>query len=129
MFIVNTATIQPSSLSIPAFPFPPLKQRESCWQKNLGFRIFMDLIPLDPSLVKGTHGVRPKDSLDWPVILGHSIEGGDTSITATGVHDLFTQSPGLLPELKALVFSYLPLLKGTRRVERSADQPGPSQFV
>ena len=53
----------------------------------MGFRIFMDLIPLDASLVKGTHGVRPKDSLDWPVILGHGIEPSDTPILATKVHD------------------------------------------
>ncbi len=58
-------------------------------QKKLGFRMLMDVVPLDAGLVRGSHGCRPKDSLDWPVILTDvrdlEIEG---SIEATGVHDL-----------------------------------------
>jgi hypothetical protein len=38
-------------------------------QKKLGFRMLMDLIPLDASLVKGSHGRRPDDKKDWPVIV------------------------------------------------------------
>lgn len=38
-------------------------------QKKLGFRTLMDVIPLDPSLVKGSHGLRPAPE-DGPVILG-----------------------------------------------------------
>jgi len=30
----------------------------------------MDLIPLDASLVKGSHGVIPKDQADWPILCG-----------------------------------------------------------
>src|SRR5690606_18765046 len=30
-------------------------------QKKLGFRMLMDVIPLDAHLVKGSHGVRPAD--------------------------------------------------------------------
>jgi len=71
----------------PSIPFPTLKAAGKLLAKKLGFRIFKDLIPLDASLVKGTHGVRPKDSLDWPVILGHGIEPSDTPILATKVHD------------------------------------------
>src|SRR6185295_7320179 len=33
-------------------------------KKKLGFRMLMDVIPLDPSLVKGSHGTRPKDSAE-----------------------------------------------------------------
>lgn len=38
-------------------------------QKKLGFRYLMDVIPLDPSLVKGSHGLRSSPE-DGPVIVG-----------------------------------------------------------
>jgi hypothetical protein len=31
--------------------------------------MLMDLIPLEATLVKGSHGCRPKDSADWPVLM------------------------------------------------------------
>ncbi|MGH0037543.1 MAG: alkaline phosphatase family protein [Myxococcota bacterium] len=38
-------------------------------QKALGFRYLMDVVPLDPGLVGGSHGLRPAPD-DGPVILG-----------------------------------------------------------
>jgi hypothetical protein len=38
-------------------------------KKKLGFRMLMDVIPLDASLVKGSHGTRPASQDDWPVLL------------------------------------------------------------
>ncbi|MEC9330813.1 MAG: hypothetical protein VX409_00110 [Verrucomicrobiota bacterium] len=38
-------------------------------KKKLGFRMLMDVIPLDASLVKGSHGCRPKSQADWPVLI------------------------------------------------------------
>jgi predicted AlkP superfamily pyrophosphatase or phosphodiesterase len=38
-------------------------------QKKLGFRYRMDVIPLDASLVRGSHGLHP-DPMDGPVIVG-----------------------------------------------------------
>lgn len=38
-------------------------------QKKLGFRMLMDVIPLDASLVKGSHGRRPKEEADFPVLI------------------------------------------------------------
>jgi predicted AlkP superfamily pyrophosphatase or phosphodiesterase len=38
-------------------------------QKKLGFRMLMDVIPLDATLVKGSHGRRPADKRDWPVFI------------------------------------------------------------
>jgi predicted AlkP superfamily pyrophosphatase or phosphodiesterase len=38
-------------------------------QKKLGFRMLMDVIPLDATLVKGSHGARPKNASDWPVLI------------------------------------------------------------
>ena len=40
-------------------------------QKKLGFRYRMDVIPLDASLVKGSHGLRPA-SEEGPLIVGEN---------------------------------------------------------
>lgn len=39
-------------------------------QKKLGFRYKMDVIPLDAGLVRGSHGLRPNDPDDGPMIIG-----------------------------------------------------------
>ncbi|MBK9138168.1 MAG: alkaline phosphatase family protein [Verrucomicrobia bacterium] len=53
--------------------FSPLGLRAKiAWrllQKRLGFRMLMDVIPLDAGLVKGSHGVRSANQADWPVML------------------------------------------------------------
>ena len=38
-------------------------------QKKLGFRYRMDVIPLDPTLVRGSHGLYP-DAQDGPLVIG-----------------------------------------------------------
>jgi predicted AlkP superfamily pyrophosphatase or phosphodiesterase len=53
----------------PRLPFPRLTIAWRLLQKKLGFRMLMDVIPLDATLVKGSHGRRPSDPLDWPVFL------------------------------------------------------------
>ena len=53
----------------PAIPAVKLKVLWRLLQKKLGFRMLMDVIPLDASLVKGSHGCRPKNRADWPVLL------------------------------------------------------------
>ncbi len=45
----------------PALKFPPLKVGATLLKKQLGFRYLMDVIPLDATLVKGSHG-RPTDA-------------------------------------------------------------------
>jgi predicted AlkP superfamily pyrophosphatase or phosphodiesterase len=53
----------------PKLRLPRLKIARRLLQKKLGFRMLMDVIPLDASLVKGSHGRIPADPLDWPVFL------------------------------------------------------------
>ena len=51
---------------------PPALKAKIAWrllQKKLGFRMLMDVIPLDATLVKGSHGRRPADTKDWPVLI------------------------------------------------------------
>jgi len=38
-------------------------------QKKLGFRMLMDVVPLDATLVKGSHGRRPANSADYPLLI------------------------------------------------------------
>jgi predicted AlkP superfamily pyrophosphatase or phosphodiesterase len=47
---------------------PKLKIALRLLQKKLGFRTLMDVIPLDATLVKGSHGVRPSAVADYPII-------------------------------------------------------------
>lgn len=39
-------------------------------QKKLGLRYKMDVIPLDPTLVRGSHGLAPSDPQDGPLVIG-----------------------------------------------------------
>ena len=53
----------------PKLKLPKLKIAWRLLQKKLGLRMLMDVIPLDATLVKGSHGARPADQRDWPVII------------------------------------------------------------
>lgn len=46
-----------------------LKILRKLLQKKLGFRMLMDVIPLDATLVKGSHGCRPASVRDYPLII------------------------------------------------------------
>ncbi|MEW6302293.1 MAG: nucleotide pyrophosphatase/phosphodiesterase family protein [Verrucomicrobiota bacterium] len=65
----------------PELPFPKLKIAWRLLQKNLGFRMLMDVIPLDASLVKGSHGCRPANKKDWPVVIAPGTNGPSISST------------------------------------------------
>ncbi|NOT31231.1 MAG: alkaline phosphatase family protein [Planctomycetes bacterium] len=53
----------------PALRFPKLRVALRLAQKALGMRYLMDVIPLDATLVKGSHGRLPDDPRDGPVFL------------------------------------------------------------
>jgi hypothetical protein len=55
----------------PTLKAPKLKLALSLAKKKLGFRYLMDVIPLDATLVKGSHGRIPEDSADWPILIGN----------------------------------------------------------
>ena len=56
-------------------------------KKKLGFRVLMDIIPLDPTLIKGSHGIVPSDIDDWPMIISSNLADGE-SINATDVYQV-----------------------------------------
>jgi predicted AlkP superfamily pyrophosphatase or phosphodiesterase len=53
----------------PALAMPALKVGFRLLQKMLGFRYLMDVIPLDATLVKGSHGRLETDPSRWPVFM------------------------------------------------------------
>jgi predicted AlkP superfamily pyrophosphatase or phosphodiesterase len=53
----------------PQLKAPALKIARRLLQKKLGFRMLMDVIPLDATLVKGSHGRKPERPADYPVLI------------------------------------------------------------
>jgi predicted AlkP superfamily pyrophosphatase or phosphodiesterase len=59
----------------PSIAFPKLKVGWLLARKTLGFRYNMNVIPLDASLVKGSHGLKPTDENSAPVfIASHAMD-------------------------------------------------------
>ncbi len=62
----------------PGLCCPRLRAGVRLLQKKLGFRTRFDVIPLDAHLVKGSHGLRPTDAQDGPVLLTTAHPPSDT---------------------------------------------------
>jgi predicted AlkP superfamily pyrophosphatase or phosphodiesterase len=54
----------------PAFRFPKLAVATRLAKRALGFRTLLDVIPLDASLVRGSHGRPTDDLMDGPLLIG-----------------------------------------------------------
>jgi hypothetical protein len=63
-------------------------------QRKLGLRALLDVIPLDASLVKGSHGRLPANEADGPVLIASDpgVVGGDGAIAATDVKQVVMRS-------------------------------------
>ena len=75
----------------PEIPAIKLKILWRLLQKKLGFRMLMDVIPLDATLVRGSHGCRPKSQEDWPILIAPTAlpEG---PIESTAVYELLKRA-------------------------------------
>jgi hypothetical protein len=60
----------------PNIPLPALKVGFALLKKKLGFRYLMDVIPLDATLIGGSHGRIPEDGRDFPVFISPKKAGG-----------------------------------------------------
>ena len=69
----------------PKIPAAKLKILWRLLQKRLGFRMLMDVIPLDASLVKGSHGRNNRPS-DNPVLIGPGMQSRPRSCHSTDVY-------------------------------------------
>ncbi len=73
----------------PAIPLPKLRIAWKLLRKKLGFRMLMDLIPLKPELVKGSHGRSHAPDGEKPVCLFNgSGDGLSSSPQSTDVFNL-----------------------------------------
>jgi predicted AlkP superfamily pyrophosphatase or phosphodiesterase len=63
-------------------------------QKLLGFRTLFDLIPLDATLVKGSHGLAASERRpsDWPLLIGDGPVPTATEVPMAAVRDLILQA-------------------------------------
>lgn len=53
----------------PALRVPKLRVAWRLLQKRLGFRMLMDIVPLDATLVRGSHGALPVSRVEYPVAI------------------------------------------------------------
>lgn len=66
-------------------------------QKKLGFRTLFDVIPLDPALVKGSHGIPARRFDDRPILIGDGPPPSNSAVLeTTEVHRLLLEA--LVPE-------------------------------
>jgi len=73
----------------PALPLPKLKIAWRLLQKRLGFRMLMNVIPLDALLVKGSHGICPSSTKDYPLLIaGRPGLWSGTTLQPTQVYEV-----------------------------------------
>jgi hypothetical protein len=62
-------------------------------QKKLGFRTLFDVIPLEPGLVRGSHGVPAAEPENRPILIGDGpAPAGEPSMAMTEVHSLLLRA-------------------------------------
>jgi predicted AlkP superfamily pyrophosphatase or phosphodiesterase len=64
-------------------------------RRRLGFRYLMDVVPLDPSWVRGTHGRLPDDPSDGPVLICSEAGLERDRVAATEVRELLLTLGGI----------------------------------
>jgi predicted AlkP superfamily pyrophosphatase or phosphodiesterase len=71
----------------PSLRFPKLHAARRLVQKKLGFRMTMDVVPLDATIVRGSHGLSAANALDRPILIGQGPNPGP-SVPMIAVRDL-----------------------------------------
>ncbi len=74
----------------PKLLWPTGRAMRRLLQKKLGFRTLFDVIPLDPGLVKGSHGLRAANPQDRPILIGDGPKPGE--IATEDVHGLMLRA-------------------------------------
>jgi hypothetical protein len=76
----------------PRIMFPKLKVIGKLIRKKLGFRMIMDVVPLDASLIRGTHGIPSADVEDGPLLIGAGPRPQGSTLPMTVVRDLLLEA-------------------------------------
>ncbi len=72
----------------PSIKFLKAKIGIKVLKKMLGFRMIMDVIPLDTSLVKGSHGILVADKQQGPILISSEAECDDKNWHLTDIKEL-----------------------------------------
>jgi predicted AlkP superfamily pyrophosphatase or phosphodiesterase len=72
----------------PSLSFAKLRIGATLVKKRLGFRYLLNVIPLDATLVRGSHGRRPDRLEAGPLIISSERSAIDGPVEATGVRDV-----------------------------------------
>ncbi len=75
----------------PALAMPKFRAMRRLLQKIMGFRTLFDVVPLDPNLVKGSHGLQVSNLEDRPLLIGDGPPPGEV-VPMTAVRDLLLQA-------------------------------------
>jgi predicted AlkP superfamily pyrophosphatase or phosphodiesterase len=65
-------------------------------RKKLGFRTLFDVVPLDPGLVRGSHGLHAADPADAPLLIGVGPAPEEGPLPMTAVRDRVLEALGLM---------------------------------
>lgn len=79
----------------PALRWPKLRVARRLIQKKLGFRMLLDVVPLDAGLVRGSHGLAAGDPRDRPLLVGDGPAPSRADLPSTAVHGLLWNALGL----------------------------------
>ena len=71
-----------------ALRWPKLKVAQTLLRRRLGMRALMDVIGLDATIVRGSHGVPAAAREHRPILVGHPSHTPHTEIEATAVRDV-----------------------------------------
>jgi len=72
----------------PGLPWAKGRAMRRLIQKKLGFRTLFDVIPLDPSLVRGSHGLAVADPLDRPILIADGPAPTEAMLETTDFHGM-----------------------------------------
>ncbi len=78
----------------PQIGFPKMRIVSRLARKKLGMRYLMDVVPLDTSLVRGSHGLLPLDKNDGPLLVGSDTSAAQIE-TLADLKDYTLQRMGL----------------------------------
>ena len=76
----------------PKIALPKLRLARRLISKKLGFRTLFDVVPLDPALIRGSHGLRASNAEDRPILIGDGPDPGGSSLETCDVHRLLLET-------------------------------------
>ncbi len=79
----------------PQLRLPKLRVAMKLAQKALGFRMTMDVVPLDASLVRGSHGLAATNDLDRPLWISDRLSQDASPLPMTVFRDAVLEALGL----------------------------------